>query len=68
MIAAGGDVGNGKAFREPGPIASEQGSRSPGGFEMAVSNPVDWATSLDEAKVRSRQENKPILLDFFKPT
>ncbi len=35
---------------------------------MAVSIPVDWARSLDEARARSREENKPILLDFFRPT
>ncbi len=27
---------------------------------------VNWGTSLEEARERSKKERKPILLDFFK--
>ena len=35
---------------------------------MAVTTVIPWAATLDAAKARSREENKPILLEFFNPT
>ena len=40
---------------------------------MATSSPaakgeIPWLTSLDDGVRRSREEEKPVLVDFFSPT
>lgn len=35
---------------------------------MAVSTAIPWTQSLDDARARARESNKPILLEFFHPT
>jgi uncharacterized protein YyaL (SSP411 family) len=29
---------------------------------------IQWLTSLDEALAQAKQQDKPVLLDFFSPT
>lgn len=32
-----------------------------------MENKIDWETELDQAQKRSKEEGKPIFLDFYNP-
>ena len=32
-----------------------------------MANPIEWEKDLSSALARAKQENKPVLMDFFNP-